>query len=222
VNHAPIVARPLILLGAGGHAKVALSLALAAGWSVRGVCDPELARVGQREWRGLQVLGGDEAAAGLDPTQVGLLNGVGQTTGSAGPRRRLFDDLTQRGFRFPPLAHPGATVDPSALLDEGVQIMAGAIVQADCRIGRNTIINTRASVDHDCEVGAHVHIAPGATLCGAVRVGDGAFVGAGTTVVQGLRVGDGAFVTAGSLLTRNLDARQRWPAGERSQTAPEE
>ena len=213
-----ISTRPLILLGAGGHAKVALSLARAAGWAMLGVCDPELAQQDLREWRGLRVLGGDEALADVDPTQVGLLNGVGQAVGG-GPRQRLFDELAQRRFRFPALVHPAATVDPSAALDDGVQIMAGAIVQADSRIGRNTIVNTRASVDHDCVLGPHVHIAPGATLCGSVRVDDGAFVGAGATVVQGLRIGSRAFVEAGAVLVRDLGERQRWPSAEPAKVA---
>lgn len=204
---------PLVLIGAGGHAKVALSLARAAGWTVLGVCDPDLARQDLREWRGLRVLGGDEALADVDPTQVGLLNGIGQTVGG-GPRQRLFDELTQRGFRFLALVHPAATVDPSVALDDGVQVMAGAIVQADSRIGCNTIVNTGASVDHDCTVGPHVHIAPGATLCGSVRVDDGAFVGAGATVVQGLHIGSRAFVQAGAVLVRDLAERRRWPSAE--------
>jgi len=212
MNRTPPITQPMVLLGAGGHAKVALSLARAAGRSILGVCDPDLARLGQAEWRGLRVLGSDDALVGFDIAQVALLNGIGQTSALAGNRRRLFDELRQRGFRFPALAHPSATIDPSALLGEGAQVMAGAVVQADCRIGPNTIVNTRASVDHDGEVGAHVHVAPGAVLCGCVRVDDGAFIGAGATVVQGLRVGSGSFVAAGSLVTRDLKAGHRWPA----------
>jgi len=206
-------ARPLILLGAGGHAKVVLSLARAAGWAMLGVCDPELARQGVREWRGLRVLGGDQALADVDPADVGLLNGIGQVMGG-GARQRLFDELAPRNFRFPVLVHPAASVDPTATLGDGVQVMAGAIVQADTRIGQNTIVNTRASVDHDCVIGSHAHIAPGATLCGAVHVEGGAFVGAGATVVQGLRIGSLAFVAAGAVLIRDLGERQRWPSVE--------
>lgn len=203
-----------VLLGAGGHAKVVLSLARAVGWTVLGVCDPELARLGHKEWRDLHVLGGDEALAGLNPEQVVLLNGVGQTSALPGARRRLFEELRQHRFQFPILAHPHAAVDPSAVLEEGAQIMAGAVVQADCHVGANTIVNTHASVDHDGVVGAHVHVAPGAVLCGNVRVDDNAFIGAGATVVQGVHVGSEAFVAAGSLLTRDLDAGRRWPARE--------
>jgi len=203
-----------ILLGAGGHAKVVLSLARALGWKVIGVCDPALtAGHDQQEWRGVPVLGTDAALAGVDPGTVALLNGVGQIPGG-NARQRLFEEWSAKRFRFPVLIHPSASVDPSAALDEGAQIMAGAVIQADARVGRNTIVNTRASIDHDSLVGAHVHIAPGATLCGSVQVGDGAYIGAGATVVQGVHLGRGAFLTAGALLTRDLREAGRWPARE--------
>ena len=196
---------PLILIGAGGHARVLQELAQASGRQFLGVCDPHLASQGETTWRGLPVLGGDEALEEIDPTSVGLVNGIGQLVGSQA-RRDLYERLNTAGFTFPPLVHPAAWVACSATLSEGVQVMAGAIVQPDCRVNRNVIINTRASVDHDCVIGQHVHIAPGATLCGGVQVGEGAFIGAGAVIIQGIRVGVGAVVGAGVTLTRDLDA----------------
>lgn len=197
---------PLVMLGAGGHAKVLLSLVQAAGLSVFGVCDPELARQGCDRWRGVKVLGGDESLDALDPAAVGLINGIGQLVGSTG-RRRIFERLKAKGFRFPVLVHPAAWVDASAVLNEGVQVMAGAVIQADVIVGSNSIINTGASLDHDCCLGEHVHVAPGATLCGSVRVYDRAFIASGATAIQGLTVGEDAVVGAGAVLVRDLAAR---------------
>ncbi|MDZ5456535.1 acetyltransferase [Azohydromonas lata] len=198
-------ALPLVLLGAGGHAKVVLSLVRAAGLALHGVCDPALARQGVAQWRGLPVLGGDEALDALAPSAVALANGIGQLAQGT-LRRDVYERLARRGFRFPALVHPQAWVDPSAVLADGVQVMAGAVVQADCRVGENTIVNTRASLDHDCLIGAHVHVAPGACLCGTVSVGDGAFVGAGATVLPNLTLGERAVVAAGATLARSLPA----------------
>ena len=193
---------PLIMLGAGGHAKVLLALARAAGHAVIGVCDPQLAQEGHRDWRGIPVLGGDEVLASLNPDEAGLINGIGQRAGSD-QRQRFYERLADAGFSFPPLVHPFAWVDDTVTLGAGVQIMAGAILQPDSRIGENSIVNTGARIDHDCSVGAHVHIAPGATLCGGVRVGNGAFVAAGATVIQGLEIGEGAILGAGATLVRH-------------------
>jgi sugar O-acyltransferase (sialic acid O-acetyltransferase NeuD family) len=192
MNFAHDISRPLILLGAGGHAKVMLALAIATGCRVTGVCDPELAATGMPTWRGVPVLGGDEVLFSLDPRTYGLINGVGQ--------------LPKQGFVFPALVHPNAWVAESAELSDGVQVMAGAVIQPDCSIGFNTTINTGASIDHDCRLGANVHVAPGATLCGGINVADGVYVGAGATVIHGISIGDGAVVGAGVACVRDVKA----------------
>lgn len=194
----------LVLLGAGGHAKVLLGLLRASGRTVSGVCDPMLARQGVAEWCGVPVLGDDGALEELDAESVGLVNGVGQLIGGQS-RHELYIRLQEQGFRFPVLVHPAAWVDPSAKLAAGVQVMAGAIIQADVVIGANSIVNTRAGIDHDCVLGVNVHVAPGATLCGNVQVGDMAFIAAGSTVVQSVNVGPGAVVGAGAVLVRDLE-----------------
>lgn len=194
--------RPLVLLGAGGHARVLLALLRAANRLPLGVCDPGLHAQGISLWEGLAVLGDDAALNRYGPQQVDLVLGVGQLPRDPA-RAGLYGAFNARGFSFPPLVHPDAWVSPDAVLADGVQVMAGAIVQPGCSIGPNTIVNTRASVDHDCRLGANVHVAPGAVLCGAVTVGDHAFIGAGAVVTQGLRVGQQAIVGAGVTLVRD-------------------
>lgn len=196
-------ANPLIFMGAGGHAKVLVSLAKAAGYLIAGVCDPSLAKAGLREWRGLTVLGDDTAITHFASDSYGLAMGIGTKLGSA-LRVERYCELTALGYRFPPLIHPRAMVDESVVIADGVQIMAGVIVQPDCIIGRNTILNTGSSIDHDSEVGEHAHIAPGAVLCGGVRVGDESFIGASSTLLPQVRVGRRCIVAAGTTLARDL------------------
>lgn len=198
--------RPLVLLGAGGHARVLVALANAAGYPVLGVCDPALAAAGVSRWEGLDVLGDDSALDRLPSDRVALMLGVGQLV-AGNLRERLYTSWRTRGYDFPTLVHPAAWVAPGVVLGDGVQVMAGAVIQPGCKIGENSIVNTRAGVDHDCCIGHDVHVAPGATLCGSVTVEDGAFIGAGATVIQGLRIGGRAVVGAGVTLTRDLTPR---------------
>ncbi len=90
---------------------------------------------------------------------------------------------------FETVIHPSAVIAPEVHIDDGVQVMAGAIVQPGSWLGENVIINTGARVDHDCTIDAHAHVAPGVTLSGNVHVGNGAHIGAGATVIQGIKVG---------------------------------
>lgn len=196
-------AKDCILIGAGGHARVIQELAVLCGANILGVCDPKFQDERGQRWHGLEILGGDEYLSEVSPEKVLLLNGIGMMPGNH-IRQMVFDRLTEMGFRFPPLVHPFAWLSPYASISDGVQLIAGAVVQPGAYIGCNTIVNTRSSVDHDSHLGAHCHLAPGATLCGDVRVGDGSFIGAGATVTQAVTVAPETFIKAGSLTIRDI------------------
>ena len=193
---------PLVIIGAGGHARVLIDALQRAGRTIVGVVDPKLP-AGAAGPFGLSVLGGDDALSAYRPDQVALVNGIGGT-GVTEPRHAVYRRFHQRGFQFATVIHPSAVISPFAELGEGVQVMAGCVIQCGAVIGANTIVNTRASIDHDCHIGESVHIAPGVTLSGSVRVGDGAHIGTGVAVIQGISIGRGSLVAAGAVVYRDL------------------
>lgn len=193
---------PLIVLGAGGHAKVLVDALIGAGRLVRGLTDADPAKAGAAVL-GVPVLGEDKKVLAFAPEAVRLVNGIGSARVPV-LRRQLFDSFKKSGYFFERVVHPSAIVAPDVVLAEGAQIMAGVILQTGCRIGENVIINTRAAVDHDCVIGSHVHLAPGVTLCGNVEVGEGSHIGAGATVIQGVRIGCNCMVAAGAVVIRDI------------------
>lgn len=191
---------PVIVIGGGGHAKVLVSTLLLCGREILGFVDlvptaPPLL--------GVSCLGGDSAVSHHSPDEVMLMNGIG-STGSSGKRRDAYERFTRDGYRFAAVVHPSAIIASDVEVEDGAQIMAGAVVQTGSRIGRNAIVNTGARVDHDCVVDSHAHVAPAATMCGSVHLGVGAHLGAGATVIQGIRIGDGSVVGAGALVIRDV------------------
>lgn len=183
----------LILLGAGGHAKVAAAAALAAGWTVRGFLDDYKAG---ESLLGLPVLGGTEAWRD-HPGCVFLI-----AIGSNEARRRLAAELECPWA--PPLVHPRAWVDPHAELGEGTIVMAGAMVQPGAAAGRHAILNTSCSVDHDCRIGDFCHVCPGCHLPGAVVLEEGAMMGAGSCARPGVTIGAWTTVGAGAAVVSHL------------------
>jgi UDP-perosamine 4-acetyltransferase len=195
---------PVIGIGAGGHAKVILEILRAdRRYRLVGLLDRNRELWGS-EVAGVPVLGGDELleklfAAGTRHAFIGV-----GTTGSAAPRRKLYEAATQLGFEFVPAIHPRATVSAMAKIGRGVAVMAGAVINTDTRIGDNVIINTGAVVEHDCSIGDHAHIATGAALAGGVSVGTGSLVGIGASVRQGVRIGNNAIVGAGAVVVKDV------------------
>lgn len=194
---------PIVLLGAGGHAHVVLDVISLNGYALAGVSAPELMR-GNR-WQGIEVLGGDEAVLRLDREAVLLANGIG-----AAPRQsirsRVHCHFSGQGYRFVSLIHPSAVTAAQVEMGEGVQIMAGAVIQPGCRLATGVIVNTGARIDHECQLEKDVFIGPGATLCGDVRIEAGAFVGAGAVVLPGVTVKKNAVVGAGAVVVRTVEA----------------
>lgn len=190
--------RPVVVVGAGGHARVVVATLLEAGRRLLGYVDADAALWGT-QWLGVPVLGGDEQLVRFSPQDVGLANGIGSVR-EPRVRRLVFERGLSQGFVFETVVHPRACVSPYAKLAEGVQVMAGAVVQAGARIGRNAIVNSGAVVDHDCVLGEHVHIAPGATLSGSVVIGDNCHVGAGAVIIQGISLGAGSVIGAGAVV----------------------
>lgn len=191
----------IVIVGAGGHARVVLESLLATGeHEVAGLTDTDESLWMQR-YHGYAVLGDDSVLASLYTQGV---TGAIVAMGNNRLRLRLAAQLEQMGFALVNALHPRAWVSPSAHVGKGVAIMAGAVVQAGACIGSSAIINTGSTVDHDCILEEGVHIAPGSHLCGTVSVGTSAFVGAGATVIPGITIGADATIGAGAVVLHNV------------------
>lgn len=184
---------PLVVLGSGGHAKVVVATAAAAGFDVRSVLDDDRGR-----W-GCEVLGVAVDGPLSRAVELGLPCVI--AIGDNRTRRWLAERV---GGPWATVVHPSALVHPTVQLGEGTVVFAGAVVQPDTMVGSHTIINTGASVDHDCRLGDFVHVAPGVRLAGDVELGEGVFMGIGSCAIPGVRVGPWAVVGAGAAVVGDL------------------
>jgi len=192
--------KPVIIIGGGGHAKVLLDALLASGRTVIGFTDGEPDRA---SLIGLKRLGGDEVLAQFPPDQVELVNGIG-SVGHPGARAEVYRRMKGQGYGFAEVIHPTACIGREVTVEEGVQILAGAVLQAGAQLASDVLVNTRAVVEHDCVVGTHTHISPGAVLCGGVVIGEGCHIGATACVIQGVQVGRNCVVGAGAVVVKNV------------------
>lgn len=196
----PNTTRPrLIVLGAGGHAKVVIETFLEAGeYEIVGLLDQDET---PRTVLGLPVIGSDKQLPAL--AETGIRHAF-PAIGDNDLRVKLGRLAVSAGFQLATAISPRAHVSRSASIGSGVLIVAGAAINAEAKIGDMAIVNTNATVDHDCRVGLGAHIAPGATLAGQVAIGERAFIGAGASIIPKITVGDAATVGAGSCVIRDV------------------
>ena len=184
----------LRILGAGGHAKVAIEAWRSGGGEVAALYDDDPKLLG-RELLGVRVTG----TLGELPDSAAPLH---LAIGNNQTRRLIAQRL--RDEDCPPVVHASAAISPSAGVGAGVLVCAGAVVQAEAKIGRHCIVNSLALVEHDVEIGDFAHVAPGVRLGGGVRIGAGALIGIGAVLLPGIRIGDGAIVGAGAVVVRDI------------------
>jgi len=202
------MAKPVIIIGAGGHAKVVANALQLSGVNIIGLTDANNALHGTSVLD-CPVLGNDEIIRTYEKTDLNLVVGIGSTEPDK-IRRHIFERFLHDGYSFLTCVHPSTIVASDVELGIGTQIMAGAIVQPGCKIGMNSIINTSASVDHDCRIGDHAHIAPGTVLGGTVIIGDGAHIGTNATVIENVFVGSKAMVAAGACVISDISSNARF------------
>ena len=192
-------ARRLVVIGAGGHAKVVIEAIRAAAVSeIVGLIDP--APAAQRVL-GVQVLGGDEMLTRLrDEGISAAVVALGDNT----LREQIGHRLRKLEFVLPCVIHPAALISPTASLGDGTVIMAAAVVGTETIMGRFAIVNTGAVVDHDNRIGNAAHVGPACGLAGNVHVGDRAQLGVGTAVRPGIRIGSDAIVGAGAAVVADV------------------
>lgn len=178
----------LLVLGAGGHSKVVISVARALDVEVVAVFDD------REQLHGNDVLG----CPVRGPIEMAVKTKVDHAVIAIGSNAARRDVASQIDLEWATLVHPAAMVDPEAVIGNGTVVFAGGIVQPGAHIGRHVIINTGASVDHDTVVGDYVHVAPGVRLAGNVHIGNGALIGIGASVTPGMRIGEWATVGAGA------------------------
>ena len=190
---------PILLLGAGGHAKVCIDVI------EQSRCFTIAGLVGTAEQVGSQmlgypVLGVDTQLPVLRKKYTNALVSIGQIKSPA-LRMRLFMLLEENNFGLPSVISPLSYVSPHATIGAGTIVMHGVIVSAGVVVGRNCILNSRALIEHDTIIGDHCHISTAATLNGGVRVDGETFIGSGTVIRESIHIGARCVIGMGQHIT---------------------
>jgi len=195
--------RKLILVGAGGFGREALSWANAmpqAGkeWTFGGFIEEARDALKNYDRLGAAILG-DYHDFQPQPDQIFAM-AIGD------PRRKLqvAEGLLARGASFVNVIHPLASIAEGVRMGIGCVLCPGALVSADARVGDFVSVNHNGGIGHDVQVGDGCTISSHADLTGFVKLGRGVMVGSHAAVLPKVEVGDFAVVGAGAIVVRNV------------------
>ncbi len=193
--------RPLLLIGAGGHALACIDVIEQEGrYAIVGLVG-QAAEVG-RQVLGYPVVDTDDGLTSLAARIPSALVVVGQIK-TPDARVRLYERALAAGFSLPAIVSPRAYVSPHARIGAGTVVMHDAVIGAGARVGANCILNTRSHLEHEVVVEDHVHVSTAAVINGRARVGERSFVGSGSLVIEGAQIAAGSVIPMGSRVGRD-------------------
>jgi len=190
-----------IFLGAGGHAKVLRDLCEKSGIHIHAIADNSLNK--SKFFSDIKFLESESEIFGFPKNEIMLINAIGSIPGNT-KRWEVASEMRKNNLEFLTLVHPYTFVSDLTEVLEGVQIMAGSIVQPGVKIGRDTIVNSGVIIDHDCIIEESCHIAPGSVLSGSVHVEKNTHIGTGSKIIQNIRIGENSIIAAGSTVFKDV------------------
>ena len=194
----------IVIIGAGGHAKVVIDTIEQGEFSVIGLTDANYRAL--PECMGYHVLGNDQILEALyeEKNVRYAAMGIGHV-GYPNVRNKVYKYAKRLGFVFPSLIHPSAVVAETSTVGEGSLCGAQTVVNPEACIGCMCIINSSAVIEHEVIVEDGVHVAPRTVLLGGASVGKNSFIGAGSVVLQGVHIGSNCIIGAGTVVLKDIE-----------------
>ena len=202
----------VIIYGGGGLSKMIIEHVRVLGtYQIMGVIDDQIPP--GTDVIGCKVIGGADELAELYKEGIRTaFNSVGGI-GNFLVRLKVFQTLAKAGFICPVLVHPTAQIDPSAILEQGVLVLAQSYVSGNARVGMGSLINNSVVISHDNFLGICTNISPGAMLAGDVMLDDFVQVGMNATINIGVHVGTRTSIGNGATIKADVPADTRVYAG---------
>lgn len=190
------------MIGAGGHCRSCIDVIESSGdYSIKGLLDEEN-RTGE-SMMGYSIIGTDDMIDSLVRDNCLFLITIGQIE-SPVKRINIYNKLKQSRAALATVIAPTAYVSKHSAIGEGSIVMHHSFVNAGCKIGVNSIINTSALIEHDVVIGNHCHISTHATVNGGCNIGDETFIGSGATISNALIIPSGCTIGAGTTIHKQI------------------
>ena len=149
--------KKLLIIGAGGHAKVVADAVLSKNeYEIIGFADDHIKL-------GTPVFGNYAIVSTLENISALSFDEFIVAIGNNEIRKNIFNSLF---INYEPavIVHQNAIVSKYSKIGLGTVVLAGAVISYGVEIGNNCIVNAASLIDHESIIESNCHIAQGAII----------------------------------------------------------
>ena len=191
--------KKVVIIGAGGHAKVIADIIEKSGDEIVGFLDDNK-EIGTTIINEYKVIGDLNNRFTMAVTKENL-----EFIIAIGDNKKREEISHSPNLKFYTAIHPSAQMGLDVEIQEGTVIMANACINSSAKIGKHCIINTGAIIEHDNIIEDYVHISPNATLGGTVKIGESTHVGIGSIVKNNITICKNCKIGAGAVVVKDIE-----------------
>lgn len=190
--------KKVVIIGAGGHAKVIADIIEKSGDQIIGFLDDKLEK-------GTKVVGNYKVIGNLNNRlPLSIANSDYEFIIAIGNNYKRRQISNTPNLKFYTAIHPSVQIGLDVEIKEGTTIMANASINSSAKIGRHCIVNTGAIVEHDNIIEDFVHISPNASLGGTVKIGENTHVGIGSVIKNNITICGDCTIGAGAVVIKDI------------------
>lgn len=195
--------KDLYIIGAGGFGREVAWLVerineIEPTWNIKGFIDDDESRWGNKEGDYV-VLGGCNYLKTLGEVYVAC------AIGAAKVRKNVIEKIKESSIKFATLIDPSVLISKKVEVGEGTIICANSTLTVDIKIGKHVIINLDCTIGHDDIIDDFVTIYPSVNVSGNVHLGECSELGTGMQIIQGKTVAKNTIIGAGAVVVKDIE-----------------
>lgn len=119
-------------------------------------------------------------------------------------RKKIIADMQQQKVPLATLVHPSVMMSRFVNIAAGSIVCAGAVLTTNVALGLAAIINPNCFIGHDTVLQDFVSLMPGVHVAGEVAIEEGVFIGLGAGVINRKKVGKWSMIGAGATVVSDI------------------
>lgn len=198
--------KDIAIFGIGGFGREVLALIkdinkVEPTWNIVGFFDDGYEK-------GIVVNGYPNLGKGEDLNKWDKPISVAVAIGSPVIKKSVLDNIHNPLVDYPTLIHPSVWIGDKEFVEigKGGIFCSGVMITTNVQIKDFVILNLQCTVGHDTVINDYAAFMPTVNISGEVMIGEGVYVGTGAKIINQLEIGEYTIVGAGAVVAKTLPA----------------